>query len=246
LRVDHAAAGVEVAEHALGVDLEAGQDAGQVAGHEGDERRGVRERDTLRGGVADVPLVPEGDVLQGRDSVAADQPGEPADALAEDRVALVRHRRGALLLASERLERLGNLAALEMADFEGDALHAGGGQRQGVHEGGVAVAAHDLRRGRVDRESQSAEDLLLDTGIERRVGADDATQLPGRDLGAGGPEAVQRAVQLGDPAGDLEAERDRLRVDAMRAAGHQGPAVLDGEDGGGGPDGGEILEDDVG
>ena len=51
------------------------------------------------------------------DGVAAQHPGEAGDALAGDRVALVRHRRRALLAAAERLLRLAHLGALQVADL---------------------------------------------------------------------------------------------------------------------------------
>ena len=62
------------------------------------EQRGrVRQRDALDRRVRDVALVPQRHVLEARLRVAAQQPGEAGDALARDRVALVRHRAGALL-----------------------------------------------------------------------------------------------------------------------------------------------------
>ena len=54
--------------------------------------------------------------------VAAHEAREAAQVLGQDRVPLVRHRRGALLPAPERLERLAHLGALQMADLERDAL----------------------------------------------------------------------------------------------------------------------------
>ena len=55
------------------------------------------------GAVRDVALVPERDVLEPGDEVAAHDPREPAQPLGADGVALVRHRRGALLPLGERL-----------------------------------------------------------------------------------------------------------------------------------------------
>ena len=62
-----------------------------------------------------------------RQRVAAHQPREAGHVLDQDRVALVRHRRRALLAAAERLLRLADLGALQVADLERDAL-AGPGQ----------------------------------------------------------------------------------------------------------------------
>jgi hypothetical protein len=56
--------------------------------------------------VGDVALVPEGDVLEADERSSPDDAREPADALGDDRVPLVRHRRRALLAAAERLLHL--------------------------------------------------------------------------------------------------------------------------------------------
>ena len=55
--------------------------------------RGVREGDALHRGVRDVPLVPQGDVLQSGRGVATQETGEAGDVLGGDRVALVGHGR---------------------------------------------------------------------------------------------------------------------------------------------------------
>ena len=64
--------------------------------------------------------------------------GEPGQVLGQDRVALVRHRRGALLPRREILLRLAHFGALQVADLGGEPLDRRGDQRQ-RHE--------ELRRG---------------------------------------------------------------------------------------------------
>ena len=107
-------------QHALGVDEEAGDEllgfGEEIVGEDG----GVGEDDALGGGVGDVALVPEGDVLEGDLGVGADDAGEAADLLAGDRVPFMRHGRRALLLFAEELLGLADLGALEMTDFGGD------------------------------------------------------------------------------------------------------------------------------
>ena len=57
--------------------------------------------------------------------VAAQHAREAGDLLGLDRVALVRHRRGALLPRAERLLHLAHLGALQVADLRRQALQAG-------------------------------------------------------------------------------------------------------------------------
>ena len=72
--------------------------------------------------------------------VAAQDAGEAGDPLGADRVALVRHRRGALLAGGERLLDLAHLGPLQVADLGREALQAGAGDRDPRGEHGVAVA----------------------------------------------------------------------------------------------------------
>ena len=58
-----------------------------------------------------------GDVLEPDERVRADDPRKAADALGDDGIALVRHRRRALLSLAERLLHLGDLGAREVADL---------------------------------------------------------------------------------------------------------------------------------
>ena len=60
-------------------------------------------------------------------------PGQAADRLGRDRVALVRHRRRALLAGLEALEHLADLGALQMAQLDGDQLARGGRPRDSAH-----------------------------------------------------------------------------------------------------------------
>ena len=84
--------------------------------------------------------MPEGDVLEAGLGVAAQHPGQARDPLGEDRVALVRHRRGALLAGTERLLDLAHLGALEVADLGREALEARAGEGDRRKHGRVAVA----------------------------------------------------------------------------------------------------------
>src|SRR5207253_3466530 len=113
LREDDAARELQVGKHALRPHLEAAQDLAHLDRHVVDRRAGVGKDDPLGGGMADITLVPERRVLQRRQEIAAHHTREPADALGQDGIALVRHRGAPLLLLAERLERLSDLGPLE-------------------------------------------------------------------------------------------------------------------------------------
>src|SRR5260370_11697790 len=84
---------------------------------------GVGEDDAFGGGVADVAFMPEAGVLERGDEMAAHHPRQAAHALGHHRVALVRHRRASLLLLAEWLERLSDLAPLQVANLDRDPFH---------------------------------------------------------------------------------------------------------------------------
>src|SRR5207253_387199 len=89
LRVDQSVRALEVLRHADRVHLEALDDErGQVEDVVERDRR-IRQHDALDRRVADVALVPQGDVLQRRRRVATQQTRQPADALGQPGVALV-------------------------------------------------------------------------------------------------------------------------------------------------------------
>ena len=108
---------------------------------------------------------------------AADDAREPADPLGDDRVALVRHRRRALLALAERLLHLGDLGAREVADLERERVERRGDDRERGEQLGVAVALEDLRRGRRGLEPEPLAGDPLQLGIGGRVRADGAGEL---------------------------------------------------------------------
>ena len=120
---------LEVLAHAVGADVHPRGDPGGQVLHVVEADRRVGQDHPLGAGVGDVALVPEGDVLEPGLGVAAQDPGEAGDPLGADRVALVRHRRGALLAGAERLLDLAHLGALQVADLGREALEPGAGDR---------------------------------------------------------------------------------------------------------------------
>ena len=124
--------------------------------HVVEQDRGVGQRDPLRRAVADVALVPQRLVLEAGLGVAAQQAGEPGDPLGQDRVALVGHRRAALLALAERLHDLGDLGVLEVADLGREPLERAAEDRDGREERGVPVALDDLGADRVHAQPEVA------------------------------------------------------------------------------------------
>ena len=156
----------------------------------------------------------------------AHDPCEPTDPLGDDRVPLVRHRRRALLALAERLLHLGHLGSRQVPDLERKPLERRRGQRQRRQQGRMPVALHDLRRRRLGLEPEPLARDALDLGIDRRVVPDRAGELPDPHARERGREPLTVALELERPDGELEAERRRLGVNAVRAADRQRQPVL--------------------
>ena len=84
-------AAFQVAPHPVGIDPQPADHLGKDAQNIVQHQAGVGQDDAFRGGMADVPLAPQGDIFQGRNGVAADGAGQAANPLGEFRVALVGH-----------------------------------------------------------------------------------------------------------------------------------------------------------
>ena len=157
-------------------------------------------------------------VLEADDGGGAHDAREPADALRDDRVALVRHRRRALLSLAERLLDLAHLGAREVADLDRELVErrrAHGERREQLR---VPVALDDLRRRRCRLEPEALARDSLDLGVDRRVLADRAGQLADAHALERARDARACAVELERPDRELQPERRRLGVHAVRAA----------------------------
>jgi hypothetical protein len=170
--------------------------------------------------VADIALVPQSGVLQRGHQVSTDHASKAADALGEDRVAFVRHRRAPLLLFAKRFERFTNLASLQVPDLGCDPLERPGREGKRRHEVRVPVTRYDLGRDSVRLEAELFADVILDLGVDRGVSADRATHPSDGCVVGGTSQALARAIELRHPTGNLEAEGDRLRHDAVGPPGH--------------------------
>src|SRR5207247_7917140 len=83
---------------------------------------------------------------------------------------------------------------------------------------GVAVAGDHLYRQRVRFEPEPLARDAFDLGLDLRVRPDGSRELADAVRLQRMHDARARAVELERPAGELPAERRRLRVDAVRAS----------------------------
>ena len=90
----------------------------------------------------------------------------------------------------------------------------------------MSIALNHLRRHRVRLQLQPTADIGLDRRRQVREGADGARNLADADDLARAAQARQVALQLGVPQRQLQAERHRLGVHAVRAANHGRVPVL--------------------
>ena len=179
--------------------------------------------------MADVALVPEGHVLKGSNGVAAQHPGQTADPLTADRVALVGHGGAALLPLGEVLLHFQHVGALEVANLGGEALQGGAHQGEGLHVVGMAIAGDHLGAGGVGSQPEDLAGDGFHLGIGVGIGAHGAAHLAHGHilLKPFQPDAVPLGFR--QPAGHLEPEGDRFAVDGMGAADHFGALMGPGQ-----------------
>ena len=223
LRIPHAEAQAEILLHVLRINVESVHQARQQAEHVVEQRAGVGKDDALDAAVADVALVPEGDVFQRGEGVAAKHAGEAGEAFPGDGVALVRHGAAAFLALGKRFLGLQHLGALQVAELNRPTFDARADEGQRGLKFGMDVALDDLGGNR--RGSQA--ELLAHGGLDFRrqvgAGADGAGELADGGDFARAFEAFERAAKFVVHERELEAEGGRFAMDAVAAAdaGHE-------------------------
>ena len=80
-----------IALHVLGIDEQPVDQAVEPREHIVDQDGAVRDDDPLDRGMADVPFVPQGDVLHGRVGIRPNNAGETREVLRGYGIPLVRH-----------------------------------------------------------------------------------------------------------------------------------------------------------
>ena len=170
--------------------------------------------------------MPERYIFKTSDEVAAQDARHPDEAFGGDRVALVRHRRGALLAGGEGLRHLADLGALQVADLGGERLDRRSHRGERVEVLGVAVAGDHLSGGH-GPQAECPADVLLHRRLDVRVGAYGAGQLPDGDRLARPAKTGAVAIGLQAVESELHAECRGLGVHAVRAAERRRGRVLD-------------------
>src|SRR3954454_20792785 len=131
--------------------------------------------------MGDVPLVPEGDVLERGLRVGAHDAREPRYALRSHGVPFMRHRGGALLSLRERLLHLSDLRPREVTDLGREGVERGGEDRERRDVLRVAIARDHLAGGFGRLQIELRADILLHAGVDARVRSDRAGELSYRD-----------------------------------------------------------------
>src|SRR6516225_1520936 len=96
--------------------------------------------------MADIALVPESDIFEGRDCVAAQNAGQSAQPFACDRIALVRHGTRALLALRKEFLSLKHLRALKMPELGRPPFNARACQGQSADKFRVQIPLDHLSR----------------------------------------------------------------------------------------------------
>src|SRR5690349_21595446 len=158
----------------------------------------------MRASARNPSRVPPRHVLEADERVRADDAREPTDALRYHGVALVLHRRRALLSRSERLLHFGHLGTSEMTDLEREAVERRRDDGERAQELRVPVALDDLRRGRRRLEPEPLASDALELRVGCRIRADRPAELPDAYALERARHAPARAVELERPARQLE------------------------------------------
>ena len=143
----------------FGIDEQTVDEVVEPREHVIDKDGAVGNDDPLDRRMADVPLVPQGNVLHGRERVCPDDAGKTGKILGRDGVPLVRHGGRSLLAFGEILLRLEHLGPLQMAKLDGKFFDRRGDERERRQELGMPVALHHLRRHRFRLEPELPADI---------------------------------------------------------------------------------------
>ena len=113
---------IEILLHARGINDQLFDHARGARQGEVERHRRIGADEAFDRGVRNIALVPQRHIFQRRPDISAHHARQPDDILAQDRVALMGHRRGALLAGGKIFFRFQNLGALQMTNFDRQTL----------------------------------------------------------------------------------------------------------------------------
>src|SRR5262249_50698462 len=146
----------------------------EAAQHVIERDEAVGQNHALHRRMRDVAFVPERNVFESRRGVGSKEPGETANLLTSNGIALVRHRGGSLLALAKRLLYLTNLGFLEASHLQRKLLQGRARDRNGRQELRVPVALDHLRGNRRRLHAQTLTNSGLNGRIEVSVSPDGA------------------------------------------------------------------------
>ena len=117
--------------------------------------------------------------------------------------------------------------AWQSPDLEREFFERRGRDGERAEQLRVTIALNDLRRDGRRLETQTPADVRFDRRRQVRERADRARQLADADRRLRALDAIDRALNFRVPERQLETERHRLGVDAVRTADHRRAAMLD-------------------
>ena len=214
--------------HLGGVGLQPIEHPLHLAEHVVQSNEAVGQGNALGAGMADVALVPQGNVVECHLGVGLHHARKTAHAFGGNGVALMGHCRRALLTLGERLFRLDDVRLLQQTHLHGNGLQGGGGNGKGGHYLGMAVAGQNLGRKRVGSKAELFADVLLNEWVYARVRSHGTADSAGGSNLAGFLQARLSALERPSPAAELHAKGHGLCMDAMGTANAQGLLELEG------------------
>src|SRR5690349_10109259 len=157
----------------------------------------------------DVALVPERDVFESNETNGANDARHAANALRDDRIALMRHRARTLLSFSKTFLRFAYFGALPVPNVQSKLLQRGGDRRERTEILGINVALDHLRRDRRRFQTKPRANFFFNRRIEVCKRADRAADLSYRDSVFRTQQPLAVAAHLVEPQRKRQTERRR-------------------------------------
>ena len=221
-----AAHAIEIFLHAFGIDQQLVHHRRQPAQREIERDCRIGADEAFNRRMRNVAFVPQRDVFQRRGHRAAHHAGKAGQVFGQDRIALVRHRRGALLAGRKVFFGFQHFGALQVTHLDCQPLDRAGDDAQCGKEHRVAVARDHLGRYRFDRQTQLFGNVFFDCRIDIGERAHRSRDRASGDFGARRDQPRTVAGEFGIGLGQFLAERGRFGMDTVAATDGGGVLVF--------------------